>query len=138
MVEGVGDHGCEYMTGGVAIILGETGQNFAAGMSGGVAYVWDVAGTFKDRVNFEMVSLDALNSEDEGIVRQYIDKHFQYTTSNVAFQITQNWEQSVKQFVKVLPKDFKLALESRGISLSQQLADKSVVYKDIVIDIEHP
>ncbi len=94
VVEGVGDHGCEYMTGGLAIILGETGQNFAAGMSGGVAYVWDRAGTFEDKVNFEMVSLDSLNEEDQGILREYVDKHFQYTTSNVAFQITQNWEES--------------------------------------------
>ena len=136
VVEGTGDHGCEYMTGGVAIILGETGQNFAAGMSGGVAYVWDKAGDFNRKVNLEMVTVDALNTEDEAILRQFVDKHFQYTTSNVAFQITQNWEEVVKQFVKVLPTDFKLALESRGISLSQQIADKSVVYQDIVVNVQ--
>jgi glutamate synthase (NADPH) large chain len=135
VVEGVGDHGCEYMTGGLAVILGETGQNFAAGMSGGVAYVWDKDGTFQEKVNFEMVSLTALSPEDEAILRQYVDNHFQYTTSNVAFQITQHWDEIVKQFVKVLPNDFKNALESRNVSLSQQLADKSVVYKDIVIDV---
>ncbi len=136
VVEGTGDHGCEYMTGGVAIILGETGRNFAAGMSGGVAYVWDKEGDFKEKVNYEMVSVDSLNEEDEGILRQYIDKHFQYTTSNVAFQITQNWGEIIKQFVKVLPNDFKDALTSRNITLAQQVADKSVVYSDIVVNVQ--
>jgi glutamate synthase (NADPH/NADH) large chain len=134
VVEGMGDHGCEYMTGGVAIVLGETGRNFAAGMSGGVAYVWDKESDFKEKVNYEMVSVSALNEEDEGILRQYIDKHFQYTTSNVAFQITQNWDNIMKQFVKVLPNDFKDALASRGITLAQQVADKSVVYGEVVVD----
>jgi glutamate synthase (NADPH) large chain len=137
VVEGVGDHGCEYMTGGVVVILGETGQNFAAGMSGGVAYVWDKNTTFKQKVNYEMVSVVPLNEEDEAILRQAVEKHFQYTTSNVAFQITQHWDDIVKQFVKVLPNDFKLALESRNITLAQQIANKNVVYKDIVIDVAH-
>jgi glutamate synthase (NADPH/NADH) large chain len=137
VVEGVGDHGCEYMTGGVAIVLGETGQNFAAGMSGGVAYIWDRSNSFKNKVNLEMVSVTALNAEDEVILRYYVDKHFQYTTSNVAFQITQNWDEVVKQFVRVLPDDFKSALDSRNITLSQQIENKNVVYKDIVIDVAH-
>ncbi len=135
VVEGTGDHACEYMTGGVVIVLGETGRNFAAGMSGGVSYVWDKLGDFREKVNYEMVSVDALNPEDEQILRQYLDKHFQYTTSNVAFQITQNWEATMKQFVKVLPNDFKDALASRGITLAQQVADSSVVYSDIVVDV---
>ena len=135
-MEGTGDHGCEYMTGGLVIVLGETGRNFAAGMSGGVAYVWDKAGDFHEKVNLEMVTVSALNAEDESILRQYIDKHFQHTTSNVAFQITQNWDETMKQFVKVLPMDFKLALESRGITLAQQIADKSVVYQDIVVNVQ--
>jgi glutamate synthase (NADPH/NADH) large chain len=137
VVEGVGDHGLEYMTGGLAVILGETGRNFAAGMSGGVAYVLDKAGNFAEKVNMEMVSLDPLNEEDQGILREYLDKHFQYTTSNIAFQLIQNWEESVKQFVKVLPADFKKALDGRGITLAQQIADKNVVYKDIVVDVVH-
>ncbi|WP_373515442.1 glutamate synthase large subunit [Persicitalea sp.] len=135
VVEGAGDHGCEYMTGGVAIVLGETGRNFAAGMSGGVAYVWDKENDFKEKVNYEMVSVDTLSEEDEGILRQYIDKHFQYTTSNVAFQITQNWQDIMKQFVKVLPNDFRDALASRGVTLAQQVADKSVVYGDVVVNV---
>ncbi|GAB3164836.1 glutamate synthase large subunit [Telluribacter humicola] len=137
VVEGVGDHGLEYMTGGVAVILGETGRNFAAGMSGGVAYVLDKAGDFKEKVNFEMVTLETLTDEDKGILREFVEKHFQLTTSNVAFQIMQNWDEAVKQFVKVLPTDFKVALESRGITLAQQIADKNVVYKDIVVDVAH-
>ncbi|MEZ0538696.1 glutamate synthase large subunit [Fibrella arboris] len=135
VVEGVGDHGLEYMTGGLAIILGRTGQNFAAGMSGGVAYVYDVDGTFAPKVNAEMVSLDALNEEDQGILRQYVEKHFQYTTSNVALSLIQDWEAQIKKFVKVLPTDFKQALASRGIALSDQIRDKSVVYQDIVVDV---
>ncbi|GAB2770789.1 glutamate synthase large subunit [Rhabdobacter roseus] len=137
VVEGTGDHGCEYMTGGVAVVLGSTGRNFAAGMSGGVAYVWDKDGDFSEKVNYEMVSVTPLNEEDQHILREFVEKHFQYTTSNVAFQLTQNWDDAIKQFVKVLPNDFKEALASRGITLSQQIADKNVVYKDIVVDIDH-
>ncbi len=137
VVEGVGDHGCEYMTGGLAIILGETGRNFAAGMSGGVAYVLDLNGDFEEKVNKEMVALDTLNEEDQAILREYLDKHFQYTTSNVAFQLMQNWEEAVKQFVKVLPVDFKRALDSRGISLATQIADKNAVYQEIDVDVPH-
>ena len=135
VVEGVGDHGLEYMTGGVAIILGEVGRNFAAGMSGGVAYVWDKNNDFAPKVNPEMVSLESLSEEDKTIVKGFIEKHFQYTTSNVAFMMTQDWDKYLSQFVKVLPNDFKKALASRGISLSQQIADKNVVYQDIVVDV---
>ena len=137
VVEGVGDHGLEYMTGGVAVILGEVGRNFAAGMSGGVAYVWDKNSDFTPKVNREMVSLDSLNEEDEIIVKGLVEKHFQYTTSNVAFMMTQDWKMYLSQFIKVLPNDFKKALAGRGISLSQQIADKNVVYQDIVVDIAH-
>ena len=135
VVEGMGDHGLEYMTGGLVVILGQTGRNFAAGMSGGVAYVWDQDGTFAGKVNPEMVALDVLNDEDLGILREYIDKHFQYTTSNVALALIQDWDNRIGQFVKVLPTDFRQALASRGISLSEQLRDKSVVYQDIVVDV---
>ncbi len=137
VVEGVGDHGLEYMTGGIAVILGETGRNFAAGMSGGVAYVLDKNGDFTQNVNTEMVDLLPLNEEDEDILKAFIEKHFQYTTSNVAFAVLQNWENSRGRFVKVLPRDFKAALESRNISLSQQINDKNTVYKDIVVDVLH-
>ncbi len=137
VVEGVGDHGLEYMTGGVAIILGEVGQNFAAGMSGGVAYVWNKNQTFEKRVNREMVNLEALNEEDEHILREFIEKHFQNTTSSVALMILQDWKNQLGKFVKVLPTDFKKALDSRNITLAQQIADKNVVYKDIVVEVAH-
>lgn len=135
VVEGVGDHGLEYMTGGVAIILGEIGRNFAAGMSGGVAYVWDKDGTFAPKVNREMVNIEPLNDEDKNILKSFIEKHFQYTTSNIAFMMMQDWDKYFSEFVRVLPNDFKKALEERNISLSQQIADKNIVYQDIVVDV---
>ncbi len=135
VVEGVGDHGLEYMTGGLALILGATGRNFAAGMSGGVAYVYDQAGTFAANVNREMVVLESLTDEDVAIVREYVEKHFQYTTSNVALALIQDWDAQIGKFVKVMPTDFRNALASRGITLSEQLRDKSVVYQDIVVDV---
>ncbi len=135
VVEGVGDHGLEYMTGGLAIVLGKTGRNFAAGMSGGVAYVWDEAGDFANNVNPEMVKLEPLTDEDREIVREYVDKHFQYTTSNMALTLIQDWDNRIEQFVKVMPTDFKVALAGRGITLAAQLRDKSVVYQDIVVDV---
>ena len=135
VVEGVGDHGLEYMTGGVAVVLGKTGRNFAAGMSGGVAYVYDADGTFPAKVNREMVSLEPLNEEDKTILRDFVEKHFQHTTSNVALALMQDWEMQIGKFVKVMPGDFKAALASRGISLADQIRDKSVVYQDITVDV---
>ncbi|MBO0933121.1 glutamate synthase large subunit [Fibrella aquatilis] len=135
VVEGVGDHGLEYMTGGVAVVLGKTGRNFAAGMSGGVAYVYDIDGSFPANVNREMVSLEPLNEEDRTILRDFVEKHFQHTTSNVALALMQDWDAQLGKFVKVLPGDFKAALASRGISLADQIRDKSVVYQDITVDV---
>src|SRR5690606_32903812 len=121
VVEGVGDHGLEYMTGGLAVILGETGRNFAAGMSGGVAYVLDKNKQLEKNTNPEMVDLVTLTDEDEQILREFVEQHFQLTTSNVAFELLQNWDLAVRQFVKVLPRDFKAALDSRGITLAEQI-----------------
>ncbi|KAA9346340.1 glutamate synthase large subunit [Larkinella humicola] len=137
VVEGVGDHGLEYMTGGLAVILGSVGRNFAAGMSGGVAYVWDQEGDFASKVNGEMVNLEALDSEDVALIKEFVEKHFQYTTSNVALQLIQDWDNLIKQFVKVMPSDFRKALAGRGISLADQIRDKNVVYQDIVVDVAH-
>ena len=137
VVEGVGDHGLEYMTGGVVVILGETGRNFAAGMSGGVAYVWDKNADFAEKVNKDMVALEPLNAEDQQILRDFVEKHFQYTTSGLALMLIEKWETYIGQFVKVMPQDFKKALASRGISLSQQIADKNVVYQDITVEVGH-
>ena len=112
VVEGVGDHGCEYMTGGRVVILGRTGRNFAAGMSGGVAYVWNPHGDFAGLCNPEMVELEPLEAEaDRAEVRELIERHLRYTGSTVAQAILDDWRRSVGRFVKVMPVDYKRVLE---------------------------
>jgi len=113
VVEGVGDHGCEYMTGGRAVILGRTGRNFGAGMSGGFAYVLDEDGLFHARINPERVDLDPVSAEDEEIIQRLVRRHFQYTRSKRADEVLRKWEDYGPKFVKVFPKDLKVALESR-------------------------
>jgi glutamate synthase (ferredoxin) len=113
VVEGVGDHGCEYMTGGRVVILGKTGRNFAAGMSGGFAYVLDLDGEFSDRVNTERVDLEALTSEDEKLIQHMVRRHYEYTHSKRADEVLRKWNDYASRFVKVYPRDLKLALESR-------------------------
>ncbi|GAX90928.1 glutamate synthase large subunit [Effusibacillus lacus] len=114
VVEGVGDHGCEYMTGGRVVILGPVGKNFAAGMSGGVAYVYvEDARAFANLCNQEMVHLEALTDEtDLAEVRNLIEKHVHYTSSLHAQEILDNWQDSSKKFIKVIPKDYKRMIES--------------------------
>ena len=110
-VEGVGDHGCEYMTGGRVVILGRAGRNFAAGMSGGVAYVLDEAGDFARRCNLRMVDLETLEDpEDIQAVQDLIGKHGEYTQSTLAKKVLANWERMLPKFVKVMPRDYKRAL----------------------------
>jgi len=113
VVEGVGDHGCEYMTGGLAIILGKTGRNFAAGMSGGVAYVYDMENAFPKNVNKEMVELEDLDADDLMVLKHHIERHLKYTDSDVAKNILDNWEVTSKFFVKVMPTDYKKVLLER-------------------------
>jgi glutamate synthase (NADPH) large chain len=113
VVEGVGDHGCEYMTGGTAVILGETGRNFAAGMSGGVAYVYDGSKKFPSRCNMEMVALEVLESEDLIDLKKLIESHFNYTQSDVAKSILDNWSKASLDFIKVMPVDYKAVLLKR-------------------------
>jgi glutamate synthase domain-containing protein 3 len=110
VVEGTGDHGCEYMTGGRAVVLGETGRNFAAGMSGGIAYVWDAKGTFRPKVNTEMVELEPLDEQDLDYVRGMIEKHVEYTESTRGREILDRWAVEQKHFVKVMPTDYKRAV----------------------------
>lgn len=108
VVEGVGDHGCEYMTGGKAVILGTTGRNFAAGMSGGVAYVLDVNKDFAPKCNMEMVSLEEVESElESNELKALIQQHFDATDSDVASELLADWDSNVKRFVKVMPVDYK-------------------------------
>ena len=114
VVEGVGDHGCEYMTGGRAVILGETGRNFAAGMSGGIAYVLDEDGTFPPLVNKEMVELEELERSGRSghVVLNMVRKHVQYTGSTRGRWVLDNWDELVGKFVKVMPTDYKRALQT--------------------------
>ena len=111
VVEAVGDHGCEYMTGGKVVVLGATGRNFAAGMSGGIAYVLDEAGDFATRCNKQMVGLEKLEDAAEiEAIWQMIQKHADYTKSQKAFKVLALWEEMVPKFVKVMPKDYKRVL----------------------------
>ena len=124
VVEGVGDHGCEYMTGGTVVVLGKTGANFAAGMSGGIAYIFDEAGNFANFCNQEMVTIEKiaaddtlssknlwhLNTSDETLLRRLIQTHYNYTNSKQAKAIINNWDEYLGRFIKVFPKEYKRAL----------------------------
>jgi glutamate synthase (NADPH/NADH) large chain len=131
VVEGVGDHGCEYMTGGTVVVLGMTGRNFAAGMSGGIAYVYDEDGSFKTRCNLSMVQLDPVLSEaeqkarvpegiwhmaqsDEAVLKSFVEKHARYTGSARARAILDNWAETRLKFVKVFPAEYRRALGELG------------------------
>jgi glutamate synthase (NADPH/NADH) large chain len=116
VVEGVGDHGCEYMTGGRVVVLGDTGRNFAAGMSGGIAYVYDVKGNFASMCNKEMVDLDPVNNGDIDELKSMIEKHFRNTKSTVAKFILDDFENQLKNLVKVFPRDYKKVLQVKATS----------------------
>jgi glutamate synthase domain-containing protein 3 len=110
VVEGVGDHGCEYMTGGRVVVLGPTGLNFAAGMSGGVAYVLDVDGSFRSRCNTELVGFDEITPDEALELRGFVEEHHQRTGSPVAERVLESWDDELGRFVKVMPHDYKRAL----------------------------
>ncbi len=112
VVEAVGDHGCEYMTGGKVVVLGPTGRNFAAGMSGGIAYVLDEAGDFATRCNQQMVGLEKMEGDEIESVRLMIKRHADYTKSQRAFKLLALWDEIVPKFVKVMPKDYKRVLSA--------------------------
>ncbi len=112
VVEGLGDHGCEYMTGGVVVALGETGNNFAAGMSGGVAFVYNESGLFDTRCNLDMADLESVTSvQDETLLRRLIERHYEYTGSHRAKGILEDWTASLPLFAKVMPIDYRLSLQ---------------------------
>ncbi|RXK87175.1 glutamate synthase large subunit [Filimonas effusa] len=113
VVEGVGDHGCEYMTGGVAVVLGPTGRNFGAGMSGGIAFVYDVTGNFASLCNTEMVDLDPLDHEDAALLKQMITQHYNTTGSTVAKFVLDDFESQLHHFLKVFPRDYKAVLQTQ-------------------------
>jgi glutamate synthase (ferredoxin) len=127
VVEGVGDHGCEYMTGGRVVVIGTTGRNFAAGMSGGVAYVFDEDGSFKKRCNPETVSLERLDERDLLEVEEMLKRHAMYTRSGRAWQLLALWEETAPKFVKVMPKDYRRMLEALQRAESQGLLGDDAV-----------
>lgn len=116
VVEGVGDHGCEYMTGGKALILGETGRNFGAGMSGGIAWVYDLKGDFEGKCNLEMVDLDPLSLEDENQIIALLKRHVGLTNSNMAHSLLSNWKDERSKFVKVFPKEYKKVMMAKLVA----------------------
>ncbi|HPG11501.1 MAG TPA: glutamate synthase-related protein, partial [Chitinophagaceae bacterium] len=121
VVESVGDHGCEYMTGGRVVILGSTGRNFAAGMSGGIAYVYDVKGKFHDNCNKEMVDLDECSLEDKEELSSMILKHYEYTGSTIAKFLYEDIDNQLKNFVKVFPTDYKRVLQENAKAVKQKV-----------------
>ena len=116
VVEGIGDHGCEYMTGGRVVILGSTGRNFGAGMSGGMAFVYDPDRTFSDRVNDEMVDLEPLDEDDQIWLVEVLGAHAHETGSEVARRLLEDPDVSLRDFVKVMPRDFRRVLETIALA----------------------
>jgi glutamate synthase (ferredoxin) len=135
VVEGVGDHGCEYMTGGRVVVLGRTGRNFAAGMSGGIAYVIDWDGDFAVRCNPEMVLLEKLVDADEVVaVRELIQRHAEYTDSALAYRVLLRWEELLPKIVKVYPKDYKRMMESLAEVTAKGLSGEEAVMEAFAIN----
>lgn len=135
VVEGVGDHGCEYMTGGLVVVLGKTGRNFAAGMSGGVAYVLDADSTFKTRCNLELVDLDKVEEEDDiTTLRVMIQQHQRHTRSELAKEVLANFDELLPKFVKVFPRDYKRVLQNmkaeEAAKEAQQREEAELMKKD--------
>jgi glutamate synthase (NADPH/NADH) large chain len=117
VVEGIGDHGCEYMTGGRVVILGKTGRNFGAGMSGGIAYVWDPEGAFPKQCNGETFELEGVaDADDIEELHALVKKHYLYTDSDVAKRLLDDWDLALTQFVKVMPTDYKRVLAERAVT----------------------
>ncbi|HWO13230.1 MAG TPA: hypothetical protein VNN80_27205, partial [Polyangiaceae bacterium] len=121
VVEGVGDHGCEYMTGGLVVILGRTGRNFAAGMSGGLAYVFDEHGRFGDLCNMEMVTLERLSDPEEvASLRALVEEHVRRTGSKKGQRLIASWATSITHFVKVFPNEWRRVLLERAAAAQER------------------
>jgi glutamate synthase (NADPH/NADH) large chain len=114
VVEGLGDHGCEYMTGGEVLVIGDTGSNFAAGMSGGVAWIYDVRGEFAGKCNKEMVDLDPLDEQDELRINHLLKMHVKLTESSIAKFLISDWATQSAHFIKVFPKEYKAVLMNKS------------------------
>ena len=132
VVEGTGDHGCEYMTGGVAVVIGDTGRNFAAGMSGGVAFVLDKGRDFRKRCNLDMVDLEPLrDADDVELVRDLLIQHAAYTGSAVAARLLKAWKRSAKEFVKVMPLDYRRGLAEQKAPAAPDTASLALVAVEV-------
>jgi glutamate synthase domain-containing protein 3 len=127
VIEGVGDHGCEYMTGGRVVVIGKTGRNFAAGMSGGVAYVLDEDGTFKNHCNLDTVALEPLDDRDLQEVEEMLKRHAIYTRSARAWQFLALWQQTTAKFVKVMPRDYRRMVEALQRAESKGLVGEEAI-----------
>jgi glutamate synthase (NADPH) large chain len=127
VVEGVGDHACEYMTGGRVVVLGKTGRNFAAGMSGGIAYVLDAENDLEKLCNKDMVELERMSEDDKHEVKEMIQMHFKYTGSDPAEWILENWDAASSLFVKVMPKDYKAVLQKQKAVSATRAENKVAV-----------
>jgi len=125
VVEGVGDHGCEYMTGGRVVVLGKTGRNFGAGMSGGIAYVYDQKQEFKEKCNPDMVELEELNAEDQSSIHNLLSNHYRYTQSTLAKKVLDNFKSESKKFIKVMPIEYKRILDTEKIEEELELIEVS-------------
>jgi glutamate synthase (ferredoxin) len=126
VVEGIGDHGCEYMTGGRVVVLGPTGRNFAAGMSGGTAYVLDEDGQFARRCNPEMVALSGLDDPEEiAGVRRLVERHAEWTDSKRAKLLLADWQATAARFVRVIPHDYRRVLEAEARMRGRGLMDEA-------------
>ena len=123
VVEGVGDHGCEYMTGGRAIIIGKTGRNFASGMSGGIAFVYDDDGSFPGRCNTGLVDLKELHKASYDEIKFMLEKHVKYTGSTVAQRILDNWEREIQKFVRVMPRDYARVVRRKRETEEEQMSN---------------
>jgi len=121
VVEGVGDHGCEYMTAGRVVVLGKTGRNFSAGMSGGIAYIYDIDKSFKEKCNLEMVELEGLSVDDVKNIYNLLKNHYQYTQSQLAGKILDNFGWEIKKFIKVMPREYKRVLEMKEKEVEEEL-----------------
>jgi len=119
VVEGVGDHACEYMTGGRVLVVGKTGRNFGAGMSGGIAYVYDEDGMFKEKCNLDMLVLESIKEDDKDVIYHLLRNHLRYTSSKRAKDLIVNMENCVKKFIRVIPIEYKRILE--GVKIEKKL-----------------
>ena len=132
VVEGVGDHGCEYMTGGRVLVIGHAGRNFAAGMSGGIAYVLDEDVTFEQRCNREMVDLENLDATDAKEVHDLLTRHHHYTQSAVAKRLLEDWEKIQGRFIKVMPQDYR-----RVLAAIEKARETGVPEEEAVMEAAH-